>query len=52
MADGDDHHDQPPVLDQRYDPVVADTVGPELTLIAAQRFPELSRITARGDALL
>jgi hypothetical protein len=52
MADCNDHHEQLLILDQRDDAIVPDTVGPELALVAAQQFPELSWITAGDDALL
>ena len=50
IADGDDHYNQPPILDHADDPVVADAIRPEMPFVAVQGFPELAWVTTRNDA--
>ena len=52
MANRDDHHDQSLVLNQANDAIVANAVGPELILIAAQRLAQSARVAACNHALL
>ena len=52
VADRDHHHDQPAVLDQAYNPMVANAIRPQLALVAVQDLAELPGIAACDNALL
>lgn len=52
MADGDDQHGQPVVLDLAHDAVITDPVAPKSGIVACQGLAEAAGVVIDGDPRL